>query len=63
MKITVNHKKYLHVEFDGQDLYVYADDKKRYTRKTLAALNNECLVPYRISIPIESLLQGATIDG
>lgn len=63
MKITVKHKKYLHVEFDGHDLYVYADDKRRYTTKTLTDLNIHCNVPRRVSISIESLLQGATIDG
>ena len=63
--VKAEHRKYLHIEFGKDGLYVYADSKnwKGFQKKTLKQLDENCFVdgnPCKLTIPISSLFELVT---
>jgi hypothetical protein len=59
MKIVLENPVYLHVQrYPDGELFVFADNRKRFKLKTLQDLNEECYVSGNISIPITSFFDG-----
>lgn len=63
MKIKLCHKKYIHIENVEGELYVYADNTKRWKVITLQELNQECFLGNgRFSLKVSSLIEDVFLD-